>query len=182
MWPTQQPLSLQLVPVVYLHHWQSAPPHSLSQGFQACPNSLPLISRVVVSPVSSGLNGTVVNCFEGSSSTDSVATTTIRIIDHGQFGKPDTTVYGKGVYIGYIIIIQWWSIWLIMICSHGQLVSNSKMGLMVGLHVSIFFFFLFTLELSIQPDPQRFTIKRWSHSTAGMDSFKFTNLLSTTFT
>jgi hypothetical protein len=29
----------------------------------------------------------VVNCFEGSSSTVSVATTTIRIIDPGQFGK-----------------------------------------------------------------------------------------------
>jgi hypothetical protein len=29
----------------------------------------------------------VVNCFEGSSSTESVATTTIRIIDPGQFGK-----------------------------------------------------------------------------------------------
>jgi hypothetical protein len=29
----------------------------------------------------------VVNCFEGSSSTESVATTIIRIIDPGQFGK-----------------------------------------------------------------------------------------------
>ena len=28
-------------------------------------DSLPLISRIVVSPVNSGLNGTVVNCFEG---------------------------------------------------------------------------------------------------------------------
>ena len=44
------------------------------------PNSLPLISRIVVSPVSSGLNGTVVNCFEGISSTESVATTSIYII------------------------------------------------------------------------------------------------------
>ena len=42
--------------------------------------SLPLVSRIVVSPVSSGLNGTVVNCFEGSTSTDSVAATTIYII------------------------------------------------------------------------------------------------------
>ena len=48
---------------------------------------LPLISRTVVSPVSNGLNRTVVNCFEGISSIDSVATTTIRIIDLGQFGK-----------------------------------------------------------------------------------------------
>ena len=50
---------------------------------------LPLVSRVTVSPVSSGLNGTVVNCFEGISSTDLVATTTIRIIDSRQlnFGK-----------------------------------------------------------------------------------------------
>ena len=44
-------------------------------------NSLPLISRVVVSPVSSGLNGTVVKCYEGGlSSTRPVATTTIYII------------------------------------------------------------------------------------------------------
>ena len=40
-----------------------------------------LISRMVVSPVSNGLNGTVVKCFEGgSSSTEPVATTTIYII------------------------------------------------------------------------------------------------------
>ena len=32
-------------------------------------DSLPLISRIVVNPVSIGLNGTVVNCFEGISST-----------------------------------------------------------------------------------------------------------------
>ena len=53
------------------------------------PNSSPLISRMVVNPVSSGLNGTVVNCFEGSSSTDTLATTTIQVIDpgRGQFGK-----------------------------------------------------------------------------------------------
>ena len=48
--------------------------------------SLPLMSRIMVNPVSAVLNGTVVNCFEGSSSTESVATTTIRIIDPGQFG------------------------------------------------------------------------------------------------
>ena len=48
---------------------------------------LPLISRVTVASVSIGLNGTVVNCFEGSTSTDIVATTVIRIIDPGQFGK-----------------------------------------------------------------------------------------------
>ena len=50
-------------------------------------NLLPLVSGTVVSPVSGGLNGTVVNCFEGISSTNSVATTTIRIIDPSQFGK-----------------------------------------------------------------------------------------------
>ena len=50
-------------------------------------DSLPLMSRIVVSPVSAALNGTVVNCFEGSSSIESVATTVIRIIDPGQFGK-----------------------------------------------------------------------------------------------
>ena len=48
--------------------------------------SSPLISRVVVSPVTGDINGTVVNCFEGISSTDSAATTTIQIIDPGQFG------------------------------------------------------------------------------------------------
>ena len=51
------------------------------------PNVLPLISRATVASVSIGLNGTVVNCFEGSTSTDVVATTVIRIIDPGQFGK-----------------------------------------------------------------------------------------------
>ena len=48
---------------------------------------LPLISRVTIASVSIGLNGTVVNCFEGSTSIDVVATTVIRIIDPGQFGK-----------------------------------------------------------------------------------------------
>ena len=48
---------------------------------------VPLISRTVVNPVRSGLNGAVVNCFEGISSIDSVATTTIKIIDPGQCGK-----------------------------------------------------------------------------------------------
>ena len=62
------------------------------------PNSLPLISRIVVSPVTRDINRTVVNCFEGTSSTDSVATTTIRIIDPGQlnFGKTPHG-YGKDV-------------------------------------------------------------------------------------
>ena len=50
-------------------------------------DSSPLVSRLIISPVSSALNGTVVNCIEGFSSTESVATTTIRIIDPGQFGK-----------------------------------------------------------------------------------------------
>ena len=50
-------------------------------------NESPLVSRVVVSPVSSGLNGTVVSCFEGLSSTNSVATTTIIVIDAANFGK-----------------------------------------------------------------------------------------------
>ena len=55
-------------------------------------DSSPLVSKIVinqtvVNPVSNSLNGTVVNCFEGISSTDSVATTTIRIIDPGlEFG------------------------------------------------------------------------------------------------
>ena len=50
-------------------------------------DSLPLMTRMVVNPVNANLNGAVVNCFEGSSSLVSVATTTIRIIDPGQFGK-----------------------------------------------------------------------------------------------
>ena len=49
-------------------------------------NSLPLISRILISPISSGLNGTVVNCFEGGlSSTEPVATTTVKVIDPVQF-------------------------------------------------------------------------------------------------
>ena len=48
------------------------------------PDILPLMSRMTVNPVSSGQNGAVVNCYEGSLSTESVATTTIRIIDPGQ--------------------------------------------------------------------------------------------------
>ena len=50
-------------------------------------DSLPLISRITIATVSRGLNRTVVNCLEGISSTDSVATTTIRIIDPDQLGK-----------------------------------------------------------------------------------------------
>ena len=44
------------------------------------PSSLPLISRLTINPVSRGLNGTVVNCFEGSTSTEPVAKTTIYIV------------------------------------------------------------------------------------------------------
>ena len=50
-------------------------------------DSLPLISRMTVHPVTSGLNGAVVSCFEGSTSINSVSTTTIRITDPDQFGK-----------------------------------------------------------------------------------------------
>ena len=49
--------------------------------------SLPLLSRMTVNPVNSDLNETVVNCFEGTSSTESAATTSIRIIDPHRFGK-----------------------------------------------------------------------------------------------
>ena len=51
------------------------------------PNILPLMSRMVVNPVSAALNRTVVNCFEGTTAIESVAITTIRIIGPGQFGK-----------------------------------------------------------------------------------------------
>ena len=59
------------------------------------PNVLPLISRATVALVSIGLDGTVVNCFEGSTSTDVVATTVIRIIDPGQFGKRGSMIILK---------------------------------------------------------------------------------------
>ena len=48
-------------------------------------NVLPLISRITISPVSRGLNGTVVSCIELD--TNLVATTTIQIIDSQRFGK-----------------------------------------------------------------------------------------------
>ena len=53
------------------------------------PNISPLISRITINPVSNGLNGTMVNYLKVAyiSSTESVATTTIRIIDPGQFGE-----------------------------------------------------------------------------------------------
>jgi hypothetical protein len=50
-------------------------------------DSMPLMSRMTVSPVTSSLDGAVVNYFEGTTATESVAATTIRIIDPGQFGK-----------------------------------------------------------------------------------------------
>ena len=50
-------------------------------------NILPLMTRMVVNPVSGALNRTVVNCFEGTTAIESVATTTIRIINPGQFGE-----------------------------------------------------------------------------------------------
>ena len=56
-------------------------------------NVLPLISRVTIDPVSSDLNGTVVNCVEGMNSL--VATTIIKIIDSQQFGKSQSS--GKDV-------------------------------------------------------------------------------------
>jgi hypothetical protein len=63
-------------------------------------DSMPLISRMTVSPVTSSLNGTVVNCFEGSTATDSVATTTIRIIDPGQFGKQTNKTFSVILSMG----------------------------------------------------------------------------------
>ena len=86
------------------------------------PNVLPLISRVTVDSVSIGLNGTVVNCFEGSTSIDIVAITTIRIIDpFAQFGKIS---FGHGEFWGMvashniIIIIYYY------ILSHDTLACN----------------------------------------------------------
>ena len=58
------------------------------------PNILPLISRITISPVSRGLNGTVVSCFELA--TNSVATTTIQIIDTQQFGRTSIP-HGKDI-------------------------------------------------------------------------------------
>ena len=64
-------------------------------------DSSPLISKIVINPISSGMNGTVVSCFEGSSSTESVATTTIQIIDPRQFGKIPQLWKGCTGYIVY---------------------------------------------------------------------------------
>ena len=55
-------------------------------------NSSPLVSRITVSSVSSGLNGTVVKCVEGISST---AIATIRIIDAGQFTN---NIFGEKLF------------------------------------------------------------------------------------
>ena len=49
--------------------------------------NMTLMSRMTINSVNNGLNETVVNCFEGTSMTESVATTTITVIDPGQFGK-----------------------------------------------------------------------------------------------
>ena len=84
-------------------------------------DSLPLVSRAVVSSVSSGLNGAVVNCFEGISSTNSVATTTIRIIDPGQFGKTPCTVMERVCWVHHpqsISMILLWYNWLVANLSH----------------------------------------------------------------
>ena len=59
----------------------------------------PLVSRAVINPVSSGLNGAVVNCFEGISSIDNVTSTTIRIIDPGPFGKTPYTVMERVCWV-----------------------------------------------------------------------------------
>ena len=67
-------------------------------------DSLPLMTRMVVNPVSAALNGTVVNCFEGTSSTESVATTTIRIIDPGQLGK--ISYFDLGMMVQLILCCQ----------------------------------------------------------------------------
>ena len=61
------------------------------------PNVQPLVSMITINPVSRGLNGTVVNCFELD--TNLVATTTIQIIyiDSQQFGKtPGMYIYVQG--------------------------------------------------------------------------------------
>ena len=67
-------------------------------------NSLPLMTRMVVNPVSAVLNGIVVNCFEGTSSTESVAITTIRIIDPGRFGK--ISYFDLGMMVQLILCSQ----------------------------------------------------------------------------
>lgn len=54
-----------------------------------------MVSRVTVNLVSSGLNGAIAKCFEGISSTDSVATTVIRIIDPGQVGETPQSWKGE---------------------------------------------------------------------------------------
>ena len=56
-------------------------------------DSLPLMSRMTVSSVSRSLNETLVNCFEGSTSTDSVATSTIYIIGGENIVPKITLIY-----------------------------------------------------------------------------------------
>ena len=76
--------------------------------------SSPLISRARVSSVSSDLNGAVVNCFEGISSTVSVATTTIRIIDPGQLGKTPYTIVERVCMLHHPQSISMiWCSWLV---------------------------------------------------------------------
>ena len=68
-------------------------------------NVLPLISRVTISSVRRGLNGTVVSCVELD--TNLVATTTIQIIDYRQFGKTPqyyNYVNLRDVYVQVIIV------------------------------------------------------------------------------
>ena len=64
---------------------------------------LPLISRVTISSVGRGLNGTVVSCVELD--TNLVATTTIQFIDSQRFGKTPQYYIWKGRVCKVIIII-----------------------------------------------------------------------------
>ena len=57
------------------------------------------MSRMTITPVSRSLNGTIVSCFEGSSSTESVATTTIYII-----GGEEYNVHKKFLQLMLIIV------------------------------------------------------------------------------
>ena len=60
---------------------------------------------MTISPINIGVNGTVVNCFEGTRLTESVASTTVIIIDPDKLGKNALECYGS--YRDWISIHAW---------------------------------------------------------------------------
>ena len=95
------------VPIISVGTSGSSPPMTFSGSVitfsrLSGQDVLPLVSRTAVSSVRSDLNGTMVDCFEGISSINSVSTTTIRIIDPGQFGKKIIIILSIGRMVSCI--------------------------------------------------------------------------------